>query len=216
MRGSWAATAARVSAQIASGHEIWQALTGQPMPLSGEEIRVAAVRYGMPADVVQRGAFTLADVTHFMAGKRLAALDDRLDRVYTAAAEAAARQAATCAPGTPSHANTCTEMVDDEYAAIARRLSGTTRAAMVLLLEMHALSRGDKLARQFIADELGVDYDSLRVVRTELSKTGKVLVESIGGCRGGWWLSPDGVRVAQLLAARRPGGVPAASLAKPA
>jgi hypothetical protein len=209
------AAAVEIRQRVDAGHELWQAFTGEPMPLELDEIRAAAVRFGMPAADVLRGDFTLADVTTFMLGKRQAAADDLRDRAREAATEAAVRRAAGTSPtNVPPQGSTQAEAVDDEHARIARGLSRNARRTLEYMHEMYAHSRADRLTRQFIAEEIGVELDDMRVVSTELGKTGRVLLESVDGCQGGWWLSPDGVRVAERVAATRPGSVETAAATK--
>jgi hypothetical protein len=106
--------------------------------------------------------------------------------------------------------------MDNKHAAIARRLSRNATRTILFMHDMNARSRDDKLTRQFIADELGLDVDDMRVVRTELGKTGEVLIESVDGCRGGWWLSPFGVLVAEYLREIREGSTANVALMKQA
>lgn len=103
--------------------------------------------------------------------------------------------------------STQAEAADDDYAGIARRLSRKARRTLEYMHEMNAHSRADKLTRQFIADEIRLELDDMRVVSTELGKTGRQLIESVDGRHGGWWLSPDGVRVAERVAATRHGSI---------
>lgn len=194
--------AAEVRQHIDAGNDLWQAATGGPMPRELDEIQAAAVRFGLSPDAALAGDFTLADVTTLMAGKRLAAIDEWNDRVHVAEAEAAVRRAANAVtPGATMPTGIQAEAADDEYADIARRLSDKARRTVALMHGMKAFSRGDSLTRQFLADELGIEIDDMRVIRVELGKSGRVLLESATGCRGGWWLTPDGVRVAKRVAA---------------
>jgi hypothetical protein len=86
-RRKWEAWQAEAKRRVAEGHETWQHFVGEPMPTTLEDIRLAALRFGLSPDAVLRGDFSLADVTTFMIGDRLAAADAHLDRVRAAAAE---------------------------------------------------------------------------------------------------------------------------------
>jgi len=78
-RQRWEAFTVEIKRRLAAGHETWNQLVGQPMPLDLEEIRLAALRFGLSPDAVLKGDFTLADVTTIMVGKRLAAADELRD-----------------------------------------------------------------------------------------------------------------------------------------
>jgi hypothetical protein len=95
-RQKWQAFAAEAKRRVDEGHQTWQHFVGEKMPTELEEIRLAALRFGLSPDAVLRGDFTLADVTTLMIGKQLAAADDLLASTRAAAAEAAVRQAAAC------------------------------------------------------------------------------------------------------------------------
>jgi hypothetical protein len=92
-RRKWEAWQAEAKRRVAEGHETWQHFVGEPMPTTLEDIRLAALRFGLSPDAVLRGDFSLADVTAFMIGDRLAAADAHVDRVRAAAAEEKARMA---------------------------------------------------------------------------------------------------------------------------
>jgi hypothetical protein len=200
VRDAVAAAAAEIRQRVDDGHELWQAVTGEPMPLELEEIRAAAVRFGLSPDAVLAGNFTLADVTTLMVGKRQAAADEWNDRVRAAGAEAAVRRAAgTVTPGTVPPAGTQAEAADDEYADIARRLSDNARSVIRFLHDYTAYDRSSRYPQADIASELGLSPSQLRVVFRRLAKQSPVLFESKEGRGGGTWLTPAGKSVAERI-----------------
>ena len=200
VRASWLAAAAKIRQRIEAGHELWHALTGEPMPLDLEDMQAAAVRFGLPADVVHRGDFTLADVTNFMVGKRLAALDEWHDRVRLTKAEEAARRAANAVtPSTSPPADKQAEAGDDEYAGIARRLSNNARSMLRYLLVVTAFDRASCFDLNGIAIELELSVDAVRSARREIGDISPNLLESARGRGNGMWLSPAGKLVAERI-----------------
>lgn len=200
-RRKWESLIAELDRRVAAGHETWQSFVGEPMPTNVEEIAQAAVRFGLPADVVLRGNFTLADVTTFMVGKRLAAADEHVDRLRAVAAEAVVRRAGgTVTPGTSPAAGTQVEAADDEYAGIARRLSDHTRSVLRYLFVNDAFDRASLIEQHGIAVDLEISFNAVRAARRELCRAGQPLLESASGRKGGVWLTPAG----KLVAARVP------------
>ena len=96
-------------------------------------------------------------------------------------------------PQLPSEA----KLDEDEHARISRRLSRNSRRLLRYMLEHKVCARGEKQTTQFMADALRLSIDDIRPIRQELCRQTKVLHESARGCDGGWWLTPDGERVAE-------------------
>ncbi len=100
-----------------------------------------------------------------------------------------------------SPVSTQAEAVDDEYAAIARRLDGKARRVLWFMRENETDKFVDGLRRQFIADNLNMSIDelaeALKVMRQCGKMHGKTLYRGKPGCKGKVWLEPDGLRVAE-------------------
>jgi hypothetical protein len=119
----------RLQQRIDEAAEDWQRLTGEPMPNSVEEWKVAAVRYGMPPDVVHSGEFTGNDVWTFVVGKKLAQLDDLRHTTDLARAKSTkASQSVGIAPKQPTGLMSVPELVQafgipqQNVAALKKRL----------------------------------------------------------------------------------------------
>lgn len=200
VRASFAEAAPRLRTRIEAGHELWQSLIGEPMPLDLDDMQSAAVRFGLPADVVHRGDFTLAEVTNFMVGKRVAALDELYDRVRATEAEVTVRRAAgNVTPSMSTPAGEQAEAVDDEYAGIARRLSDNARSMLRYLLVVTALDRASCFDLNGIASDLELSRDAVRSARREVGSIKPPLLESARGRGNGVWLSPAGRLVAERI-----------------
>lgn len=89
---------------------------------------------------------------------------------------------------------------DDWYARVARGLESTPRRVLWYMRENNARSAADKVTRQLIADELRVSIDDVHAAGEAFRRPEKPLIESTTGRGGGWWLSPDGDRVAEHCA----------------
>lgn len=93
---------------------------------------------------------------------------------------------------------------DSEHERIARQLERVTRRVLWFMRENGARSAVEKLTKQFIADNLGLTIDDVTMagdaIRAAEKLLGKPMLESKPGCAGGWWLSPDGDRIAQHCA----------------
>jgi hypothetical protein len=87
------------------------------------------------------------------------------------------------------------------HAHVARGLESTPRRVLWFMLEHNAHSATSKVTRQLIADRLRVSIDDVQAAGGVFSRLEKPLIESVDGCKGGWWLSPDGNRVAERCAA---------------
>jgi hypothetical protein len=186
--------------RIDFGQELWQEILGEPMPLELDEINTAAIRFGLSPDAVLKGDFTLADVTSFMRGKRLAAADHLRDCVRAAKAEAAVRPAvdppvtSASPPG-----RSPTEAVGDEYDGIARRLSDNARSVLRYLLVMTAFDRASRVAQHGVADDLRLSFGAVRTACREIRRISPELLESVSGRKGGVWLTPTGKLVAERI-----------------
>jgi biotin operon repressor len=88
---------------------------------------------------------------------------------------------------------------DEKLAGIVRRLTENACRVLAYLLTENATSYRNLRRRQRIADELVLSIDDVNTVRDELKKAG-VPIESEPGAKGGWWLTPDGVRLAEIVA----------------
>jgi hypothetical protein len=86
------------------------------------------------------------------------------------------------------------------HAGVARRLESTPRRVLCCMRENNAKSAIDKLTRKFIADTLRVSIDEVAAAGEVFKSFEKPLIESVDGSKGGWWLSPDGERVAARCA----------------
>lgn len=89
---------------------------------------------------------------------------------------------------------------DSEHARIARGLSSKARHVLWYMRENNARNSADSLTRQSIADDLHLNIDIVQEVGKELRRTPTKLLEGKNGCAGGWWLSPNGDRVAECCA----------------
>ena len=208
---------ARLRQNVADAQVLWQSLAGCPMPTSYGEAQIQAVRFGIPAERAISGNYTLRDLHHFMIARHLKALDNETDRRRAAAAEAEVRRGGggsiaggaaptptvpLLAPPPPRTAEAVggpktTE--DEKLAGIVRRLTDNACRVLTYLLTENATSYRNPRPRQRIADELVLSIDDVKAVRRELKKAG-VPIDSEPGAKGGWWLTPDGVRVAEIVA----------------
>lgn len=136
------AVAAEIRQRVDDGHALWRVLTGEPMPLELDDIRAAAARFGLSADAVLAGEFTLADVTTLMVGKRRAADDAVRDRMRAAKAEAAVRgTAGTVTPSAPTPGGARPEAVDDEYAWATEHFARTDWRILEVCVEQGFIDR---------------------------------------------------------------------------
>ena len=92
---------------------------------------------------------------------------------------------------------------DERLAGIVRRLSDNACRVASYLRAEGATSYRTVRNRQRIADALSLSVDDVNAVRDELDAAG-VPFESKGGRNGGWWLTPEGVRVAEIAAHEPP------------
>ena len=89
---------------------------------------------------------------------------------------------------------------DDWHARVARGLESTPRRVLWYMRENNARGAADKVTRQRIADDLRVSIDDVQAAGEAFRRLEKPLIESTTGRAGGWWLSPDGDRVAEHCA----------------
>lgn len=86
---------------------------------------------------------------------------------------------------------------DGWHARVARGLESIPRRVLWFMRENNVRSATDKVTRQFIADRLSVSIDDVQAAGEVFRRLEKRLIESVDGRKGGWWLSPDGDRVAE-------------------
>jgi hypothetical protein len=187
--------------EINDGAQGWREVTGEPMPNSVEEWKVAAVRYGMPPDVVQSGEFTGSDVWYFVLGRKHAQLDDEHRALRRTILTKPASAPTPPQPPSPTAAAVgkpaTTE--DQKLAGIVRGLSNNARSMMRFLLISKAFCRASAFTLDGIADELKLSNDAVRVARRCINSSTPKLLESARGPGGGVWLTPTGERVASMV-----------------
>jgi len=88
----------------------------------------------------------------------------------------------------------------DEYDRLAKDLSEAARRVLACLFKFNAAMKSDKMRRADILDETGLNFDHVRrVMGKEIRRVQPLLIESWPGCRGGYWLTPEGKLVAACI-----------------
>lgn len=88
----------------------------------------------------------------------------------------------------------------DEYHRLADCLSPNARKVLACLFKFDATKKSDKMRRSDIMDETALNGDHVRrVMEDEIPYVQPLLIESWPGCRGGYWLTPEGKLVAACI-----------------